>query len=208
MYLEARDKFVTPTMRDHGYQNLAIIGLGKIGREVARIGKFYGYQMGYYQRHINAEFEAAMGVKYFPLPELLRWADLVAVCVSLTPETHGMIGYEQLKLMKPTAILVNAARGQIVDEAALARALQEGVIWAAAVDVYVTNPPPVSHPFFQLSDEVKNRLFATPHVAGRTLDSHRRQFGFSLDNVRRHLVEGKPLECVVNPEALANIGRK
>jgi glyoxylate reductase len=207
-YLEAREKFLTPTLREYGDQNLGIIGLGRIGREVARIGKFFGYHIGYYSRRSHPEFEAEMGVQYLTLQNLLRWSDIIAVTVSLTPSTKGLIGYEELKLMKSTAILINAARGAVVDEYALARALKGGQIWGAGVDVFVQNPPPLSHPYFKLNDEVKSRLFLTPHLAGRTLDSHLRQFALSLKNVRGYLVEGKPLECVINSDALHSKVRK
>jgi phosphoglycerate dehydrogenase-like enzyme len=206
-YMEG-NRFVSSTMHDHGDRNLGIIGLGRIGREVARIGKFFGYHIGYYSRRSHPEFEAEMGVQYFTLQNLLRWSDIIALTVSLTPSTKGLIGHEELKLMKSTAILINAARGEVVDECALARALGEGQIWGAAVDVFVQHPPPRSHPYFKLNDEVRSRLFLTPHLAGRTVESHRRQFGFALENVRGYLVEGKPLECVINRDALHSKVRK
>ncbi len=120
---------------------LGIIGLGGIGRRVAQRARAFGMGIAYHSRHpAPAEVEAELGAERMPLERLLAEADVLSLHCPLTPETHHLIGMAELKAMKPAAVLINAARGPIVDEAALATALAEGRIAAAALDVYEREP--------------------------------------------------------------------
>jgi len=203
-YLEARKKLATPSLHEFGNQNLAILGLGKIGREVARIANFFNYEVGYYDIvRLTSADEKQLGVKFFELSDIFSWADILTLHIPLTPSTLSFISGKEFKLMKPTAILIDITRGGIIDEKALCKALKEGEIWGAALDVYSEEPPPPSHLYFKLDNELKDRLILSPHMGGRTLESNRRMFSFSVENVWRFLAEGKPLKCVVNPDVLA-----
>ncbi|HAF66776.1 MAG TPA: D-glycerate dehydrogenase, partial [Clostridiales bacterium UBA9857] len=104
---------------------LGIIGFGRIGQAVARRAKGFGMKVLYYNRTARPDLEASMGVRRATLEELLSTSDFVSIHVPLTEETRGMIGERELSLMKPTAVLVNTARGQVVDEEALCQALKE-----------------------------------------------------------------------------------
>ena len=115
----------------------------------------------------------------------------------LTPETRHMIGERELRMMKPSAILINPSRGEIVDEEALAKALKERWIAGAAVDVYSVEPPPPDHPLLRLAREGNVNLILTPHVAGANTDARARIIEFSVRNVLRVLKGEKP-EAVVN----------
>ena len=117
--------------------------------------------------------------------------------VPLTAATRGLIGAKELSAMKPGAILINMSRGEIVCEEALCRALSDEKIWGAGMDVFADEPPPAAHPYFKLKDNVKDRLVLSPHMGGRTQEANRRMFSFALENVRRFLLEGKPLEGVI-----------
>ena len=120
---------------------LGIIGLGGIGRRVAQRARAFGMGIAYHARHAApAEVEAELGAERMPLERLLAEADVLSLHCPLTPETHHLIGASELEAMKPSAVLVNAARGPIVDEAALAVALAEGRIAAAGLDVYEREP--------------------------------------------------------------------
>jgi glyoxylate reductase len=120
---------------------LGIVGLGAIGRRVAQRARAFGMGIAYHSRHaVPAEVEVALGAERMPLARLLAEADVLSLHCPLTPETHHLIGAAELEAMKPSAVLVNAARGPIVDEAALAEALAERRIAAAGLDVYEREP--------------------------------------------------------------------
>ena len=122
-------------------KRLGIVGLGRIGKWVAQRARAFGMEIAYHQRNpAPAEVEAALGAERMPLERLLAEADVLSLHCPLTPETHHLIGAAELAAMKPSAVLVNAARGPIVDEAALAEALAEGRIAAAGLDVYEREP--------------------------------------------------------------------
>jgi phosphoglycerate dehydrogenase-like enzyme len=175
-----------------------IIGLGRIGREIAKRLKGWGVRVIYYDKvRQPREAEEELGVEYRPLRRLLRESDVVSIHVPLTDETRGMIGEAELRLMKPTAILINPSRGEIVDEEALAKALREKWIAGAAVDVYSREPPGADHPLIKLAREGGVNLIVTPHIAGANTDARQRIIAFSVENVIRVLKGGKP-EAVVN----------
>ena len=172
-----------------------IIGLGRIGREVAKRLKCFGVKTLYYDKYRPPkEVEEELGVEYASLPKLLRNSDIVSLHVPLTPETEKMIGERELRLMKPTAILINPSRGRLVDEEALARALEEGWIMGAAVDVYSIEPPGEDHPLVKLEHP---NLLLTPHIAGANSDARARIIQVTVENVVRALT-GQPLKYVVN----------
>lgn len=145
-------------------KTLGIIGLGRIGMAVAERAKGFNMRVLYYDVYRPpAEVERKLGVEYRPLDELLKESDFVSLHVPLTKETYHLIGERELKLMKKTAYLINTARGPIVDTYALARALEEGWIAGAALDVYETEPINMDHPILKL----KNVVLA-PHIASAT----------------------------------------
>ena len=115
--------------------------------------------------------EEGLAAKATSFEELLRAADVVTLHVPLLPQTTGLIGSDELAMMKPGAVLIQASRGGVVDEAALADALQEGRLSGAAVDVYSTEPPAPNHPLFSLQGEAAQRILFTPHIAGVTRQS-------------------------------------
>jgi len=122
-------------------QQLGIIGLGRIGKAVARRALGFGLQIDYYgPNRLSEEKEKELQVTYLPLDDLLKTADIITLHASLNPSTYLLINREKLALMKKTAILINVARGPIVDEVALAEALKNGQIWGAGLDVYEREP--------------------------------------------------------------------
>lgn len=143
----------------HG-QTLGIAGFGNIGRAVARKALAFGMRVLAFDPYGDANAAAEMGVRLAPLDELLAESDYVSLHTPLTPETRHLIGTAELAAMKPTAVLVNTSRGPVVDEPALVRALSEGEIAAAGLDVFEEEPLPADSPIC----EMKNALL-TPHVA-------------------------------------------
>ena len=157
-------------------QTLGIVGVGRIGGVVARKAKALGLEAVAFDPYASDAALAELGVESLPLDELLARADHVSVHAPLTPETHHLIGARELALMKPTATLVNVARGGLVDQAALAEALAAGRIAGAGVDVQEREPPPPDEPLLSLPNAI-----LTPHVAHYSRES--------MDDLRRSAIE-------------------
>lgn len=158
-----------------------IIGMGNIGREVAKLSKAFGTKIIYYDAYrISEDREKELGIVYAPLNELLANADIVSVHVPLLPETRNLIGQEQLKLMKANAVLINVARGNIVDEQALAEAIKNGVLLGAALDTFASEPVNKDNPLFQFDN-----VLVTPHIAGGTCDVLKTVLYLSFQNIKK-----------------------
>jgi phosphoglycerate dehydrogenase-like enzyme len=142
---------------------LGIIGLGRIGKQVARRAVGFEMKVQYYDVVRDDEFAGQWNIRYASLRELLETSDVITVHIPLTPETRGMIGERELGMMKGNAILINAARGALVDERALYAALREGRIGGAGISVYTQEPPRDGHPFYKVGEELDN-LVLLPHV--------------------------------------------
>ena len=140
-------------------KKLGIIGLGNIGSRVAAIGKAFGMEVAYYPTSGKAHSDIYPAL---PLEKLLSGSDVVSVHCPLNERTKGLVGYEQLKMMKPSAYIVNMGRGGIIVEDELARALDEGIIAGSAADVFTKEPMPAEHPFLHLKHP--ERMLLTPHI--------------------------------------------
>jgi glyoxylate reductase len=175
----------------HGYDvfgsTLGIIGMGNIGKQVARRAKGFDMRVLYHNRRRDLAAEAELGVTYASLPELLQQSDFVTLNVPLTPETRYMIGREQLRMMKPSAVLVNVARGGVVDHDALVEALREKWIYCAALDVTEPEPLPRDHPLLNMDNVV-----IAPHLGSATRQTRRRMAQRAVDNLLAGL-RGEPL---------------
>jgi phosphoglycerate dehydrogenase-like enzyme len=168
-----------------------IVGMGTIGLAVAKALRAYECEILFYDPSPRDALAAAgLVATSVKLDELLARSDVVSLHVPLLPATRGMIGAPQLAKMKNGAILINAARGSIVDEAALAAALRSGRMGGAAVDVYPVEPPEASNPLLSLEGEAARRLLLTPHIAGVTRQSSAHLFRSAWDNVERVLLQG------------------
>jgi phosphoglycerate dehydrogenase-like enzyme len=177
---------------------VGIVGMGRIGQEVAqRLGGWSARLVYYDPVRLSEARERELAVRYLGLDELLRTADAVTVHVPLNASTRHLIDAESLSLMKPTAVIVNTARGGLVDEEALAVALREGRILGAGLDVLSEEPPPAAHPILELENVV-----LTPHTAGPTWQSFPRRFANCFANIERVWGGGRPLWVV---EELADL---
>ncbi|MGE5506948.1 MAG: phosphoglycerate dehydrogenase [Chitinophagales bacterium] len=176
-------------------QTVAVLGTGQIGRAVARRAKAFGMEiLGYdVQRHPEIE---QLGGTYVSLEEALARADFVTLHLPLLPQTRGIIGRDQLALMKPTAFLVNTSRGGIVDEDALYEALTAGRLAGAGLDVYATEPPSGSKLV------ALENVIATPHSGAHTFGAMRRMAHQAVDNLLA-VLKGERPAAVANPEVYA-----
>jgi phosphoglycerate dehydrogenase-like enzyme len=177
---------------------VGVVGLGTIGQAVAEAFHKMGCRICYFDPAPRDRTVAEMiGATSVGLEELLVTADVVTLHVPLLPETQGLIGASQLAAMKPGAVLIQASRGGVVDEAALAQSLKSGHLGGAAVDVYATEPPPEDNPLFSLAGEPARRLLFTPHIAGVTRQSATFLFRSAWQNIERVLIKNEdPLNCV------------
>jgi phosphoglycerate dehydrogenase-like enzyme len=173
---------------------VGIVGTGLIGREVIKRLSGFEPRMLAYDVVESPEMVERFGVEYVSFDELVRQSDVLTLHAPLLPETRGLIDADALAKMKPSAYIVNTARGPLVDEVAIARALQAGQIAGAALDVFDREPLPASSPLRQAPN-----LILTPHIAGVTQQSRTAMVAMAVQNVARVLRGEAPLSCV-NPE--------
>jgi len=150
-------------------KTMGVIGFGRIGYNVAKIANAFGMRVLLYDPYPNEERAKEVGGTFASLEDLLKESDVVTLHVPLVDATYHLINEERLKLMKPTAILINAARGAVVDNEALVKALQEGWIAGAGLDVYEEEPLPKDHPLTKLDNVV-----LTPHIGASTEEAQMR----------------------------------
>lgn len=179
----------------HG-ATIGIIGMGGVGEQMAKRARGFDMRIVYNSRTRKPALEKRYGMEFVPVNELLRQADFVTLHAPLTPETKGMINERALRLMKPTAVLVNTARGPMVDEAALYRALRDGWIASAALDVADPEPMPQDHPLLTLDS-----CIVTPHIASASVATRSRMAMLAAEQLVQAL-RGETPENVVNREVL------
>jgi glyoxylate reductase len=190
---------VTAMGRDVHHATLGIVGMGRIGAAVAERARGFHMPVLYFDFVRREELERQFGYRYVNLETLLKESDFVTLHVPLLPETTGMIGAAQLPMMKPTAYLINAARGPVVDERALIAALQAGQIAGAGLDVYETEPIDMSNPLLAMENVVK-----VPHVGSATGATRQAMLDLAVENLLA-VLQGKPPLTPVNPEVLSRL---
>ncbi|MCH7621601.1 MAG: phosphoglycerate dehydrogenase [Chloroflexi bacterium] len=171
-------------------KTLGVVGTGAIGRRMIELGKAIGMRVIAWTVNPTPEREQEYGVAFLPLERLLAEADVVSLHVALSPATERLIGAEQLALMKPTAILVNTARGGVVDQDALLEVLREGRIAGAGLDVFETEPLPAGHPLTELDNVV-----LSPHAGGMAYNGTMRGLEMSVENLES-FAAGNPIYVV------------
>ena len=176
-------------------RTIGIAGMGRIGSNVARKAKGFDMKIIYADVRRNVQVEREVGANYVDKETLLKESDFLTLHVPLMPETHHYIGERELKLMKKTAVLINACRGPVVDEHALLKALQEKQIWAAGLDVY-ENEPEIVPGLTKLENVV-----VVPHIASATTETRINMGKIAVNNVIK-VLNGQPPDNCVNPEVL------
>ena len=176
-------------------KTFGVVGLGNIGRHVARMAAAVGMRVIAWSTTPDPERARACGAELVGFDDLLRRADIISLHLAATERTRGIIGARELAMLKPSAILVNTARGALVDEAALAEALRAGRLFGAGIDVFVDEPLPAGHPFTTLDNVV-----LTPHAGWVTREARERLLRLPVENIAAYLA-GRP-QNIVNPQAL------
>ncbi len=178
-------KWLQWELRPYSYdlvgKTVGIVGLGRIGRELAVRLRAFGCEVFYTDaQRISEVDELDLGVVFTELDDLLQRSDIVSLHVPLLPETRNLIDQRELELMKPNAILINAARGGLINEAALVTALNAGQIAGAGLDVFEQEPPPKDHPLLFMDNVV-----AVPHIAAGTRDAYATKMRAAFANMLR-----------------------
>ncbi len=175
-----------------------VIGMGRIGKEVTSRAKAMGAKVVYTDIvRLPEPDEQKLGVTFLPFQRLLAESDIVSIHVPLTRETRGIIGEKELRLMKSYAVFINVSRGELADEGALAKAVTQGWIGGAGVDVFTTEPIAQDNPLLAAARDGAN-VVLTPHMAGATSDARLRIIQTTVENVVR-VATGQPPVNVVNP---------
>ncbi|MGG1573231.1 2-hydroxyacid dehydrogenase [Fictibacillus sp. NRS-1165] len=170
---------------------LGIIGLGQIGESVAQRAKGFEMRVLYYNRSRKLEAEKQLGIQYTEMETLLKESDFICILTPLTPETRHLIGRKELSLMKNTSVLINTARGGIVDEDALYDALKEKEIWAAGLDVFEQEPVSMDHPLLTLSNVV-----TLPHIGSASFHTRMQMARLAAENLLTSLLGDIPKNLV------------
>jgi D-3-phosphoglycerate dehydrogenase len=188
-------KGLFPIYRMDG-KTLGIVGVGRIGSRVFRKMKHFGMKIIASDPYLSDARRAELGIEFVDRKTLFQTADFITIHTPLNPETRHLVNAETLSLMKPTAYLVNTARGPMVDAEALAQALRENRIAGAAIDVFDVEPPPTSHPLFGLDN-----VILTPHIGWASEEAGWEIRKSIMDDILS-CSRGQPARCVVNKEFL------
>ena len=195
-YVGFRNRMIADNLPGLEGITVGVVGFGVIGRTVAAAFHRAGSRICYHDpaspNPTTTQAAAALAAKALTLDELLQTADVVSLHVPLLPSTTGLIGAREFALMKPGAVLIQVARGGVVDEAALAEHLKAGGLGGAAVDVYSTEPPTSENPLLTLTGEAAQKLLLTPHIAGVTRQASAFLFRSAWENVERVLLRNEP----------------
>lgn len=171
-------------------KTLGIVGLGKIGKRITGYAKAFGMDVLAWSQNLTTEDAEAAGARKVSKEELFRESDVVTLHLRLSERTEGIVGAEELRLLGPDGVLVNTARGPLVDEAALIRALEEGWIRGAALDVFDEEPLPAGHAMLH-----SPRTVLSPHIGYVTHESYRQFYGGAFEDVKAWL-EGTPVRAI------------
>src|SRR6185503_1036326 len=186
-------------------KTLGVVGTGNIGALVVQRAKSFGMKVIAYDPFLSADAAAKLGVELVELPEIFRRSDAITLHVPLTEQTKNMVSAPQMKAMKPGALLINCARGGLVDEKALAEALKAKKLGGAALDVFETEPPAADHPLFSCEN-----FIATPHLGGSTEDAQQNVAVIVCESMVEYLTTGTIRNAVnvpsVSGEVLERMG--
>ncbi len=188
--LHAGAKWQTTIGPDLEGMTLGVLGLGRLGSRTAVIAKAFGMKVIAWSQNLTSEKCAEAGVGYVAKDDLFRQSDFITIHVVLSPRSRGLVGANEIGLMKPSAFLINTSRGPIIDEAALLAALRERKIGGAGLDVFDTEPLPLDHPLRKMDN-----IVITPHLGYVSEQNYRAYFAGVVEDIRGFL-GGKPIRVL------------
>lgn len=195
---EGRFECSTLRGRELKGKTMGVIGTGRIGMRVTEIATCLGMNVLAYDYYPSEDIARTYGFTYADLEALYRESDFITIHLPLTPKTEGMIGEPELNMMKPTAIIINTARGKIIDQDALVMALKKRRISGACLDVFSVEPPAPDDPLLKMDN-----VILTPHTAFNTIEANQKCTILNIENIEAFLSK-KPIN-VVNPEVLSRL---
>ncbi|MFA0815251.1 MAG: 2-hydroxyacid dehydrogenase [Anaerofustis sp.] len=169
--IEAKGAFILDGINELNAAHVGLIGFGMIAKETAKRLKAFGCKVSCFHSTPNAQAEQALGVDYLALDELLRSCDIISLHLPVTSDTVNYIDATRLAVLKPNAILINTARGELIDQQALAKALEAGQLAGAAFDTLTPEPVTKDNPLLKLSESCRYKVLFSPHIAGTTLQA-------------------------------------
>jgi lactate dehydrogenase-like 2-hydroxyacid dehydrogenase len=195
---EAQSAFILHGLHELNALKVGILGFGGIGKEVAARLKAFGCDLYYYDVfRPSAEQERELGVKYIDRDDLLGVCDIISLHMAVTPETKDFLNEKTLALVKQGAIIINTARGELVDSKALAEAIMNGRIAGAGFDTIAPEPVTLDNPLLQMPEPYINRILCAPHIGGTTLECVRRIANITWDNFKA-VAAGERPQFIVN----------
>ena len=195
--MEMKERVMASSSPELGEQAVGLVGFGDIAQATARRLKPFGCKLYYYTLHRRPpQVEADFGVTYLPLEELFASCDILSLHCAVNDQTRNMVDAGLLSHAKPGAILVNTARGDLLDNQAVRKALLEGRLGGIAMDTMAPEPTPADHPLVDLPPEIADRAVYSPHLGGNTGGSFRRAHRNMWENVRRMLQGERPVHIV------------
>ncbi len=196
-YVAYRNVLLREGIQEIRGSKIGLVGFGNIGRAFATTVLALGASVSYYAPHrLSPEVELQFPVEFQPLDKLLATCDVVSLHLPLNEQTRGLIGARELALLTPGSFLINTARGEILDQSALAETLESARLAGVALDTLSPEPPDAGHPLLHLSAAASRRLLLTPHTAGVTLGSYKRMIESALENMARVVRGEKPANIV------------
>lgn len=176
---------------------IGFVGMGDIAKATVKRLENWGCQFAYYDVfRLNAETEAEYHLQYMEYENLVKAADVISLHVPVLPSTIGMLGKEQFRAMKKTALVINTARGEIIDQDALIWALENDEIYGAALDVFIPEPLPADAPLLNMNKKAMDKLTLTPHVAGATDEAFTRMLIMGMENIQRMMDGEEPINVM------------
>ncbi len=195
-YLQTKRRVMLEDMAELCDCHVGLVGLGRIAEETAKRLRPFGCRISYWSRTRKPEQESQLSIDYLPLDDLIACCDVVSLHTAATPETWHLMDAAALSRMKQGAILINTARGSLVDETALAEELESGHLGGAGLDVQAQEPMHPDNPLLHLSPDAARRLILSPHIGGVTGSAFRRQIEMSWHNLRRVEAGERPVDIV------------
>ena len=196
-YVQAKTKHFTIGEHELTGKLIGFVGMGDIAKAAVKRLEGWECRFAYYDVfRMSEDEEAEYHLEYMEYEDLIKTADVISMHVPVLPSTIGMLGKEQFQVMKKTALVINTARGEIIDQDALIWALENDEIYGAALDVFIPEPLPDDAPILNMSPKAMDKLTMTPHVAGATDEAFTRMLLMSIDNITRVMKGEEPINVV------------
>lgn len=196
--IQAKGSFILDGIPELGSCHVGLVGMGSIALETAKRLKPFGSKLSYFNRSRKAEAENELGLNYLPLEELCQQCDIISLHLPVTPETTGLINMNLLSLMKPSALLINTARGELVVQEDLVSALSNGQLAGAGLDTMYPEPVMSDNPLLNLTVDCASKLLFSPHIAGTTKQAFEKMHKTVWSNILA-VSKGKEPINIVNP---------